>query len=110
MGYCFGMEAYKGPPPPKVGDEIYVDSALYVYRGRDDFRGGKVKVSRVRHQTSLFELWWVTVEERPGTEYNWTHLAPKQAELAARYGEERGRPDPDLEPEFNDDEADWRPA
>jgi hypothetical protein len=91
---------------PKAGDVIYVPAALHVYRGRDDFHGGKAIVSRVEEKwNSLF----VEIEPRPGNGYNWAILKEQQEALANEYGDTWAYPDPDLRPEFNDDNADWRP-
>lgn len=40
---------------PKVGDPIYVHGSSYVYRGRDDFRGGLASISEVRLSNHLPE-------------------------------------------------------
>ena len=92
---------------PKVGDTIYVPTAMYVYRGSDDFAGGRATVSRVYEQ---YGSWWVAIKERPGTGYNWASLGADQENLAAQYGDQLAHPDPDDRPEFNDDGADWRPV
>jgi hypothetical protein len=87
--------------PPRVGDEVYVPSSLYLWHGRDDFAGGLCRVSAVTTlvDTHLF----VEVEEHPGTLYSWDDLVRQQDELRARYGDRRGHPDPDWRPEFNED-------
>lgn len=84
---------------PKVGDEIYVPSSLYLSHGRDDFRGGLCRVVVVRE---MLGAPYVEVEEDPGTLHSWAYLEPLQDDLRARFGDERGRPDPDLRPEFNE--------
>jgi hypothetical protein len=93
------------PPPPKVGDEIYVPSAFYLSHGRDDFVGGLARVAAVK----LDELggstgYWVEVEERPGRQYNWDWLGPQQGKLRAEYKDERAHLDPDMRREFNRDD------
>jgi len=50
---------------------------------------------------------WVEVLQNPGTSYSWTLLAEKQTELAAEFGDTWAHADPDLRPEFNDDEEGW---
>lgn len=45
---------------------------------------------------------FVEVEEDPGTHHSWPYLLEGQDEWRARYGAERGRRDPDLRPEFNE--------
>lgn len=84
---------------PRVGDDVYVPSSLHVTHGADDFRGGLCRVAAVR---KLLGSVYVEVEEDPGTLHSWAYLEPRQEELRSRYGAERGRPDPDLRPEFNE--------
>ena len=97
---------------PKVGDKIYVPSALHVYRGADDFAGGIATVKKVEISDSLpknhCNSVMVGVEENPGTMYNWKHLAENQSKWKHDYGKQVAHPDPDLRPEFNDSEADWK--
>ena len=60
---------------PKIGDTIYVPSAMYVYRGEDDFAGGKATIKNVdiskdlplEHTNSIM----VGIEERDYVNYNW---------------------------------------
>ena len=102
MGKQIPAESVGGSPPPKVGDTIYVDSAWYLSHGEDDFEGGRVTVSSVRVDTSAGEpTWFVSITERPGHSYNWAILKERQAELAAEFGDKKGHPDPDNDPEFN---------
>ena len=89
---------------PRPGDEIYVYTSLYLSHGVDDVRGGRATVTRV--ETEMFgdrSVPFVEVAEHPGWLYNWEHLAEQQTQLAARFGELRARPDPDMRPQFNDD-------
>ena len=88
---------------PEPGDVIYVDTDLYLSHGADDFRGGKATVTAVRPGRSKGgAVPFVEVAQNPGCLYNWELLAPKQAELAAQFGDAWAHPDPDLRPEFND--------
>jgi hypothetical protein len=88
---------------PKVGDVIYVDSDLHVWRGVDDFRGGKATVTAVRGGDTESSGVVVEIAQDPGTLYTWAFLAPRQAELAAKFGDEWAHADPDYRPEFNED-------
>jgi hypothetical protein len=91
------------PPPPKVGDDIYVDSSFYLSHGRDDFVGGLVRVTAViTDDINGRPSYWIEIEERPGTRYNWDALALKQAKLRAEFGDSRGFSDPDNRREFNE--------
>jgi hypothetical protein len=89
--------------PPSVGDEIYVDTALHIHRGRDDVLGGRARVVAVHHGYHGLKGTLVEVAEHPGDLYNWELLSLKQSELAREFGDNRARPNPDLRPEFNDD-------
>lgn len=97
---------------PKIGDKIYVPSDYYVYRGEDDFDGGiatinKVDVSNrlpIDHINSIM----VGIEERKSAIYNYQSLMKKQDELRDKFGDRIAKPNPDLSPEFNDNEADWK--
>lgn len=88
---------------PKVGDTIYVPTALYLSHGRDDFHGGKATVSKVTSGISAGEeVPFISVKERPRTSYNWEFLAEKQADLKARFGDTLSYPDPDYDPQSNE--------
>ena len=97
---------------PKIGDKIYVPSAMYVYRGEDDFQGGKATINKVEKSKHLpkehFNYLFVGIKERPGTMYNYKSLMEEQKELKKEYGDMRAHPDPDHSPEFNQPNADWR--
>ena len=84
---------------PRAGDDLYVPSSLHLTHGEDDFRGGLCRVVDVSETNGLI---FVKVAEDPGTLHSWSYLEPLQDELRCRYGDERGRPDPDLRPEFNE--------
>ncbi len=91
---------------PQPGDEIYVDTDLFVSHGVDDFRGGRAAVRQVRIDTIGGRgVPFIEIVENPGVFYNWELLAGKQAELAAHFGDARAHPDPDMRPQFNE----WQP-
>lgn len=96
------LESRSVPPPPSVGDEIYVDTALFLHRGRDDVVGGRARVTKVHNGYHGMEGIFVEVAEQPGDLLNWEDVGTRQAELAHEFGDRRARPDPDLRPEFND--------
>jgi hypothetical protein len=89
---------------PKVGLKIYVPGAMYVYRGEDDFAGGIATISKVEKEENLT---MVSIEERPGTKYNWKYLLEDQVRLEKIYGDQVAHPDPDYRAEFNQSDADW---
>ena len=99
-------------PIPKVGDVIYVPTSLYVYRGNDDFAGGKATINKVEFSKHLpvdhYNYTMIGIEERPDTMYNWLPLVEKQKELKKMYADQIAHPDPDDRPEFNNEDADWR--
>jgi hypothetical protein len=82
---------------PEIGDEIYIDSRMFISRGSDDFVGGLAKVVQVSEGMSAGEMCtFVRVAEDPDWRHNWDHgLAPKQEELRERFGTQRAYPDPD---------------
>jgi hypothetical protein len=90
---------------PTVGDVVYVDTDLYVSHGADDFRGGKATVCAVQLGQGLGgQTAWIEVSQNPGMFYNWAVLSEQQAQLAAQFGDAWAHPDPDLRPEFNNDD------
>lgn len=97
---------------PKEGDKIYVPTSLYVYRGEDDFEGGLATINKIEYSNHLpedhYNYTMVGIKERPGTMYNWKYLMENQDEWKARYGEQVAHPDPDMRPEFNQPNADWK--
>lgn len=84
---------------PRAGDDVYVPTSLHLTHGEDDFCGGLCRVVVVRELQGLL---YVEVDEDPGTLHSWAYLEPLQDELRARFRDERGRPDPDQRPEFNE--------
>lgn len=100
------------PPEPKIGQKIYVESTIYVYRGADDFAGGIAIINKIERSKTLpkghSNYIFVGIEERPGSMYNWTILCKEQDKLKGIYGDEIAHPDPDDRPEFNQPDADWK--
>lgn len=96
----------------KKGDRIYVPTSLYMYRGEDDFIGGLATVKDFDIVDYLDENHvnkvMVSIEERPGTSYNYKHLLEKQESLKAEFGENKAYPDPDINPEFNNYNEGWK--
>ena len=88
---------------PKVDDDIYVQTALHLSRGRDDVVGGLARVTSVSGGMSGGEaVHFITVKEISGG-FNWEHyLALEQENLKKEFGKQRAYPDPDLSPEFNE--------
>lgn len=89
---------------PKIGQDIYVETHLYLSHGRDDSVGGLARVKRVFKSMSAGEMvWFLEVEEVSG-EFNWEEfLSEKQESLKVQFGPQRAHPDPDHRDEFNDD-------
>ena len=91
---------------PEVGRDANVPPELYLTHGRDDFAGGLCGISDVSLETLGGKtVPFVEFEERPGYRYNWNWLMEQQDQLRERFGDQRGYPDPDERPEFNED---WR--
>lgn len=99
LGSKIPVESVVGGPPPKVGDDIYVRTSAYISHGEDDFHGGLCRVAKVTVDMSAGKpTWFISVEERPGTGYNWSILREEQAKLKAQFGDARGYEDPDYSP------------
>jgi hypothetical protein len=89
---------------PRIGDDIYLDTELYLSHGSDDFEGGLCEVINVKEETIAGRLIvFVEIKENPGSYYNWDYLRAIQDGLRERFGTQRGRPIPDDRPEFNED-------
>lgn len=98
---------------PKVGDTLYIPSAYYVYRGASDMDGGLATISNVKASDHLpkdhFNYWMIQIEgDDPARSYNWRNLMEEQAELELEYAGKIAKPNPDLRPEFNQPDADWK--
>jgi len=84
---------------PKVGDQIYIDTSLYVTHGIDDFIGGLCEVVDVKiDEHGVF----IAVKEEPGAFYAWNYLAPLQERLKKEFGNQRGHLKSDFRKEFNE--------
>ena len=70
------------PPPPKVGDHVYVDP-IDVHYGMY-LRGGRATVCRVTDDNGRAV---VAVEQEPGCDWYWDELSPIQDELRVAYGD-----------------------
>lgn len=97
---------------PQIGDKIYVPSSYYVYRGEDDFEGGLATINKVEVSKHLpkdnSNYWMVGIEGIPSTMYNYRVLVEEQDELKKEYAGKVAHSSPDLRPEFNKPNADWR--
>jgi hypothetical protein len=89
-------------PTLRVGDVIYVDTELYIWHGRDDFRGGLAEVAEFGPYIRPSSTPFVCVVQEPDTQHNWEMLAPMQKRLRAEFGKNWARPTPDWRPEFNE--------
>ena len=93
---------------PELGDEVYVPSELYVYRGHDDTMGGKAHVCAVEEGVSAGKpAPFIRLTGVKGR-FNWQMLETEQEALRIRFGDALAHPDPDLRPEFNQPDADWQ--
>lgn len=92
------------PPPPKIGDKIYIYTSSYISHACDDIRGGLAKVTSVKLGKSKGgeTVAFVTVEGIPKS-YNWRSLAEQQEALEEEFGESRARCDPNHDPRFNEE-------
>ena len=69
------------------------------------------KISKIEESDFLpkdhFNYLMIGVVENPNSLYNWNYILEQQEELKKSFGNERGHPDPDYRPEFNNSDADW---
>lgn len=97
---------------PKIGDKIYVPSSFYVYRGEDDFTGGLATITKIEYSDHLpadhMNYIMVGIDSRPTTMYNYRVLMRDQVELEKEYKDSIAHPSPDMSPEFNQPDADWK--
>lgn len=98
----------KDYPYPRIGDDIVIPTTLYLSHGADDFAGGQCKIVEIfdtiddAGSNALgFNRLSVRVAEKPASRHNWFVLIDDLEKNTERYGNSRGRPDPDLRPEFN---------
>jgi hypothetical protein len=85
---------------PHVGDDIYMDTMLYLTHGEDDFIGGLCEVLSVE---IIDRSIWFRIKENPDFEYCWNAvLMNKQGKLKTKFGNSRGYKEPDLRGEFNE--------
>ena len=93
---------------PKIGDDVYLPTRLYLSHGRDDFIGGLCRVVdagkgfEIAGQVVMPDEVWIEVAEKPGVKIGWNEFAKQQDQLREKFGDQRGYADPDLRPEFND--------
>ena len=84
---------------PKVGDQIYIDTSLYVTHGIDDFIGGLCEVEYVKiDENGVF----VAVKEEPGAFYAWKYLSLEQDTLKQKFDNQPGYQKPDFRKQFNE--------
>jgi hypothetical protein len=90
-------------PELRKDDVIYVDTELYLWHGRDDFRGGLAQVFECRTDISAGKSTpFVCVAQQMDTWHNWRELAGIQKKLRSEFDKNWAHPDPDHRPEFND--------
>lgn|GEM_PF-4647756 len=71
---------------PEVGQEVYVDSTVYIEFPEQDFIGGLARISGVSEDRKTIE-----VEEDPGGSFRWEKLMMMQTELRDRFSSARAR-------------------
>ena len=84
---------------PNIGQDIYLDTQLYLSRGADDFIWWLATVNMVKKGEN--GTVWFSVIEKPGSTMNWIPYRNKQKELQQKFWDQRAYPDPDHRPEFN---------
>ena len=96
---------------PQSGQEIYIYSSYYVYRGEDDFNGGKAIIDKVFFNENLpknhVNYCMISIVGKPCTKYNYKDLMSQQKLLKKEFKEQIAHPNPDYREEFNQPNADW---
>jgi len=75
---------------PKVGDEIYIPTSLYIGHGEDDVLGGLATISKVKLNmkcSNEFNRIFVDINEVNGHSYNWKFLMKNQEKYKEMYGD-----------------------
>lgn len=75
----------------KVGDEMYIPSAMYISRGSDDRVGGLATIKEFRNNEM------VVFCEFPNTVHSYEYLLTQQDELKKQFGNNKAYPDPDID-------------
>ena len=88
---------HEGRNPPKVGDDIYVPTRMYIDHGEDDVDGGLAEVIKVELSMSAGDpkCPFVTVKEHPNSSYNWKCLMEEQDDLKKEFKKRRAKVNPD---------------
>lgn len=87
---------HAGEGPPKVGDDIYVPTRMYIDHGEDDVDGGLAEVTEVSPGMSAGkQMPFICVKEHPSSSYNWDSLREQQAALKKEFGKRRAVVNPD---------------
>ena len=82
-----------------IGDIIYIDTRLHLSHGRDDIKGGKVRV--VDLENDGIGRVCVQVEIEPTSWYNWEMLSQDQDKLKNEFGDNWAFHNPDYRSEYN---------
>lgn len=87
---------------PKVGDEVYVPTRLFLSRGREDTWGGVAKITKAIEQSDVNggDL-LLRFEELPGVGLYWKAIMDQQKKLMEQFGDQRARSCPDMHPSAN---------
>ena len=81
---------------PKLHEDVYVPTSLYIDHGRDDVRGGLAQIIKIKDdEKSGINSIFVYTAEHPRVGYNWSSLMNQQEKLEKEFGNKRAYPDPD---------------
>ena len=89
-----------GSSIPKIGNLMYVNSAMYIGHGEDDRRGGLATIESMKSERSGSGYdgkasWFVAFQEIDG-HFNYQLLLNSQEELKKEYGSSFAHADPDF--------------
>lgn len=97
-----GMIAKDWPediPMPRIGQDVYISTSLYIDHGEDDVQGGLAKISKIEYNPGCPQPTnrvMVSVVEVPGTSYNYSSIMREADKRREEYGDRRAYPDPDV--------------
>ena len=81
---------------PKVGEDVYIDSAFHIDRGEDDRVGGLARVTSVKTTINVGKTVHVIGVKEVSDQFYWENgIGLNQEELRKEFGHKRAYPDPD---------------
>ena len=92
---------YSSADVPRIGEQVYIPSNLYLSHGVDDYEGGLTTVTEVDIGRPHDGFVWIGVEFRESGSTRWDVLKASQEQLAQEFGTKAPKATPDYRAEFN---------